>query len=315
MSSSAKAAVVVVSGRSERLGFVLEALAGQTRADVLEVVVALDGPLPHGLPTAGEGLKVKVVKGPGDNNIARLRNLGWRACEAPFVAFTDDDCRPAPSWIEALLAAQTSPDDIVQGRTEPDPDELGLLHGLARTQRIEGPSPWFQTCNVAYPRALLERLEGFDESFASLGEDADLGLRATDAGARVVYAEDALVHHGVIPRSLPRALSEALRRNTMPRLLARHPAARGDLYAGVFWRPRHAKLILGIAGAALARRTHGASLVLALPYVREAGVPGGALGAGSIAHATLTLGSRAVVDLAEVLAAARASAGERCLVL
>ena len=47
---------------------------------------------------------------------------------------------------------------------------------------ITGPTPHFETCNIVYPRALLEQLAGFDETYpAPAGEDSDLGVRALEA--------------------------------------------------------------------------------------------------------------------------------------
>ena len=79
---------------------------------------------------------------PGTGTPARHRNLGWRAARAPLVAFTDDDCRPEPDWLEVLLAAaRRHPSAIVQGATRPDPFESELLQAIhARTQQIEPPS-------------------------------------------------------------------------------------------------------------------------------------------------------------------------------
>ena len=135
---------------------------------------------------------------------------------APLVAFTDDDCRAAPGWLEALLAAGDRPGSFLQGRTAPDPDERQLLHGLARSIDVPAPSGWFETCNMAYPRELLERLGGFDEAYDFGGEDTDLAWRAIEAGAEPRFVEGALVWHAVSSRTFPRALAEATRWRDLP---------------------------------------------------------------------------------------------------
>ena len=59
---------------------------------------------------------------------------------------------------------------MVQGRTAPDPDEAHLLHGLARSVEIDAPEPpGTRPATSPIPRALLERLGGFDERFGRLG--------------------------------------------------------------------------------------------------------------------------------------------------
>ena len=187
-SATPDVAVVIPTARREtRLAFALEALARQTLPrDRFEVVV-VRGDEPGPTVIAPAGLPVRFMSVARDAGPAAKRNLGWRATSAPLIAFTDDDCRPAPDWLERLLeaAAREHGDFVLQGRTDADPDEQQRLHGLAVTQRIPALSGWYETCNIAYPRALLERLEGFDEEFAGPdggsypigGEDTDLGLR------------------------------------------------------------------------------------------------------------------------------------------
>ena len=221
---SAEVAVVIPTRRREtRLAFALEALGRQTlAAERFEVVVVRsgsEGPLAQ----APAGVAARFLDHPGPAGAAAQRNRGWRATSAPLVAFIDDDSRPAPDWLETLLGAADGDERIVQGRIEPDPGEAHLLFGLARSHRIAGPSPRFETGNIAYPRALLERLGGFDERItgADWGEDTDLGLRAQAAGAEVVYAEDALVWHAVVTRSLRTALRDTRRHAALVAQLAR----------------------------------------------------------------------------------------------
>jgi GT2 family glycosyltransferase len=261
--------VIPTRRRETRLAFALEALAEQTLGlDRFEVIVvrapdAVDG----ALTAAPDGLAVRfltsAVAGP-----AAQRNLGWRESEAPLIAFTDDDCRPAPDWLEHLVDAQAGPDTILQGRTEPDPDERHLLWGLARSWEIVSPNLWYATCNVAYPRALLERLDGFDERFpAAWGEDTDLGLRGRELGAKVAYVDAALVWHAVLVRWLPQALREAARHDATPVVVARHPIHREALHARVFVHDRHPRLMLAIAGALGLRRRPVIAVLAMVPYL------------------------------------------------
>ena len=96
---------------------------------------------------------------------AAQRNAAWRAATAPLVAFTDDDCRPPAEWLERALGRRRAPGAIVQGATRPDPDEAGLLRAPHRAdgERSTRRRSQAQTCNIVYPRAVLERLGGFDE--------------------------------------------------------------------------------------------------------------------------------------------------------
>lgn len=125
-------------------------------------------------------------RGPAAN-----RNHGARQASGAWLAFVDDDCEPQPGWIEALLDTATDA-DVVEGRT--------LAPGAIDSpfeEHIENPhGGLLWTCNLAVRRAVFERLRGFDEDFAIAGgEDMEFAWRVAQAGLRVHFAPDALVHH------------------------------------------------------------------------------------------------------------------------
>ena len=314
-------AVVIPTFRREtRLRFALEALAEQTLAPSRFEVVVVRAPGAEGpFATAPEGLDVRFEAAPAPGPAAQ-RNHGWRAASASLVAFTDDDCRPDPGWLEALLA--TARDGcLIQGRTTVDPDEAHLLTGLARTVEVDPPSPWFESCNVAYPRVLLEGLGGFDEAFdLPWGEDTDLGLRAVEAGASVLYAPGAQVRHAVVARPLTAALAEARRREWLPRLIAIHPEQRTALYRRWFANRAHAAVAAGLVGLVLARRRgrRAALLAGALPFLAHNLDYNRGRGLGSpegLARFAATMPARLAIDLAEVAATVRGSARNGTLVI
>lgn len=260
--------VIPTHRRETRLAFALDALAEQTLpADRFEVIVVHSEHAEGPFTSAPAGLAVRWLRAPGAGRPARQRNAGWRAARAPLVAFTDDDCRPSPSWLEALLEAQPQGEALIQGVTEPDPDERHLLHGHARTVQVTEPSPWYQTCNVAYPRAALVRLEGFDERFPhAWGEDTELGLRARADGLTHVFSKRAVVWHAVLARPLPAVLREAHQRDVLA-LVAAHPLRRRLLFRGFFIRRSHALLTLALAGLAISLRYPVAAAIAAAPYM------------------------------------------------
>ena len=309
------AVVIPTRGRREaRLAAALEALAAQTlERDRFEVLVVRDPDVPAPLAPAPAGLTHRLIEAPVPTGAAAKRNLGWRATGAPLVAFTDDDCRPSPGWLEAVLASADGADVFVQGRTEPDPVERHDHWGLAHSQLIEGPSPWYETCNIAYPRSLLERLEGFDEAFPGLGgEDTDLGLRAERADARRRYAGEALVWHAVHPQRLGDALRQARQWGDLPLVLARHDEHRAALRYRAFLRESHARLLLAAAG--IASRRPALAALAALPYLRlhlEAYPPDthGRL------RAAIDLPARALVDAVEIAVTARGALRHRAPML
>ena len=309
------AVVVATRNRSGRLRALLKSLAEQD-GPPFEVVVVDDGSTDDTAAAIaaadGSGLALRSVRHERPRGPAAARNAGWRTSNAPLLAFVDDDVVVAPGWLAGLVAAhRRAPGAIVQGRTLPHPAEVHRLSAFSRSQLVEGPSAFFQTCNIAYPRALLERLGGFDEVFdGPAGEDTDLGWRALALGARHEFEPGALALHAVhLPGALALARGAGRWMDTV-RVVKRHPAIRREYRHRVFWKPAHELLLAAAAGALLARRTRGASLLAALPYVAHQTSQHGSL-AGTLA----SLPAHALVDGAEVVAMLRASLRFRTLVL
>ena len=306
-------AVVVPShDRPAGLARLLDGLAAQTLPrERFEVVVAHDSSGPEtdeilrSHPLAREGVlrHLSFPPGPGP---AQKRNAGWREAQAPLVAFTDDDCRPETGWLEGLLdVARANPGAIVQGATQPDPEELHLARRAgARSQAIDPPSPHAQTCNILYPREMLERLDGFEERLpVAAGEDTDLAWRALDAGAEHVGAPDAVTYHSVAARTLSEELAGLVRWQHLAYVVARHPRARRHLVLGVFWKPTHAWITGALAVLALTRSPRLALLPL-IGWARAA-MPSYGTGLRGRARAVSELPVRAVVDAFELGVAAR----------
>lgn len=294
--------VVATRDRQARLRALLSALQAQTlERERFEVIVVDDGSrdeTPAVLADAGAGpLRLRACVQPESRGPAAARNRGWREAEAEVVAFTDDDCEPAPGWLAALLdIARARPGAIVQGRTLPNPDELDGLGAFARTLEVTEPSPHYQTCNVLYPRALLARVGGFDEDYGSPdGEDTDLGWRVRSTGVQAIFAPDALVHHAVHQLSAANTMRDALRATHRVRPYKDHPALKEHLPQGVFFNRSHPLLLQAALAAWLARRTPAAA-VFAAPYLLH--LRGRCRAARAPAHMAPFFAARDVVEIA-----------------
>ena len=255
--------VVPTHGRPAGLAAVLAGLRRQTLArDAFEVIVVDDGSDP---PARADGAD-RLIRHERPRGPAAARNSGWRAARSPLVAFVDDDCVPVPSWLEALTAAAGGSDRaIVQGPVAPPPAQEDRITPVTHTIRLEGPSRVFESCNIAYARAVLEATGGFDESFRrACGEDVELGARALRAGAALRWAPEARVHHEVRPLGLAGTLRQTLKWTDAVRALSKQPQLRELLTARLFWRPSHPLLLLALAG--LASRRPLVAAVAAAPW-------------------------------------------------
>ena len=200
--------VVATRDRRERLGALLASLRAQTLAPVR----VRGDRRRRRLGRRQRGAWLEPSR-PGAASTGSSRSPAGRPAARPgpattagggrrrqLVAFTDDDCEAAPDWLERLLErAAAAPGAVDPGPHPAEPARARPRRAVqrhARGRRLR--AWWFETCNVAYPRELLERLGGFDETFAEpLGEDTDLGWRALAAGAGREFAPAALVDHAV----------------------------------------------------------------------------------------------------------------------
>ena len=268
--------VVASHGRPLRLRWLLNALSEQTLAEPWEVVVVHDYDqatterIMGAHQLAADGRMRQIAIEPGTGSPARQRNVGWRAAAGDLVAFTDDDCRPEADWLERLVnAAGERPGAVLQGATFPDPLEREILRAPhVRTLRVEPVNAYRQTANIAYPRGLLARLEGFDER-AVAGEDVGLSLRARRLGVEIAPVSDAVVYHAIESHTLPGIVIQNVKWRYLAYLVKQHPEFREDLTWGVFWDEEHMRVTAAVAGLAIAATGRPAALVLAAPYVRR----------------------------------------------
>jgi hypothetical protein len=163
------------------------------------VVVVDDRPAPAAplqLGRVGGVLRMEVVQG-GARGPAAARNQGWRACDAEWIAFLDDDVVPSLGWREALardLSAAGEDVGAVQGRVRVplhrDRRPTDWERNVAGLERAR-----WATADLAYRRRALEAVGGFDERFPrAYREDSDLGLRLDAAGIRIAMGNRHVLH-------------------------------------------------------------------------------------------------------------------------
>lgn len=235
--------VIATHDRRARIARTLDALAVQVGAPPFEVVVVDDGSADGTYASlqarSGDPYPLTVLRQDPNRGPATARNLGWRTAKAPLVCFTDDDCTPEPGWLAALATAASGV-DIAQGRTIPDPDQAANRGPFSRTMTVPFEEGFYETCNIAYRRDLLEQLDGFDQGFRyPYGEDTDLAWRARELGARTTFVDAAVVRHEVWPSDYRAQLRDMRRRDGLVLMYAKHPQLRRHFRRKLFFREIH----------------------------------------------------------------------------
>ena len=292
--SSPKCTVVVCSHNgAQQLPRLLASLRRQSvPTESFEVIVVDDGSR-DGTAAVAEDAGARVVRLRPGRGLAGARNAGIDAARAQVVAFTDDDCEANPGWVEALLRRFSEPTiDAVGGRVTPGTgDSFNLRYVALRNpllplgaqytsstswigrlamylrRTIVGPTalvagePLYSVvgANMAFRRALLSRVGGFDPAFRFGGEEEDLCQRAATMAACIVYEPAALIVHHFKP-----GLTDTFRRSiAYGRGNARRALKQSDVRPIVF------PLSLSVVGALLvglcARRRSLVAISLVAP--------------------------------------------------
>jgi GT2 family glycosyltransferase len=200
--------VVPTRDRPSQLRACLAALGqSQISPGELEVVVADDGgdvDADSAQAAAGPSTRVRVVRS-GRRGPAAARNAGAAVAQAALIAFTDDDCEPAPGWGPALLARhRAEPRALIGGSTlnglgdNPYSRTAQAISEAALAHHNGGPAGprFFPSNNIALAAARLEELGGFDESLRKLGgEDRDFCERWCERGWPLASEPRAVVVH------------------------------------------------------------------------------------------------------------------------
>jgi GT2 family glycosyltransferase len=152
------------------------------------------------------------------------RNRAIAEAHGDLIAFTDDDARPDPRWIQALVQAFATRPDVMAVTGLVVPAELdteaqrlferyggfgrGFTRRTFRADRSGGkrnlfylhPGKFGTGANMAYRRALFGRIGGFDPALdvgtvTQGGGDLEMFFRVLHEGYTLVYEPSAIVRH------------------------------------------------------------------------------------------------------------------------
>src|SRR3954463_13950846 len=265
----AECTVVVPTIGRPSLDVLLDALAAAPGPRPAELILVDDRPTGSPLRPERPGLPpVRVVR-TGGGGPARARNLGWRTARTEWIAFLDDDVVPDADWYQRLAEDLAHlPADVAgsQGRVRVPVPEGRRPPDWERGTAGLATSSWI-TADLAYRRAALAAVGGFDERFPrAFREDSDLALRVMDTGARLVRGQRWITHP---VRPADRWISVRVQAGNaddvlMRRLHGRNWRTRADAAMGR--RPQHTAVTaaaLAAAGLAVAGKPRSAALAAA----------------------------------------------------
>jgi len=200
--------IVPTYNRPAPLAGCLHALAAQEYPrDRFEVIVVNDG----GTESPDRVVNIyrntltcrlvhQINRGP-----AAARNHGAKAAAGQILAFTDDDCAPAPDWLTRLSERFLEAGETAVGG-ETRNALTGNLYAVASqllvsylvdyyngiSQRIR----FFPSSNLAFPAEHFRSIGGFSSAYPrAAGEDRELCDRWQYEGYRIRYAPEAVVYH------------------------------------------------------------------------------------------------------------------------
>ena len=226
------AAIVVAHESAATLDDCLQRLRGASGIAEIRVVdnASTDGSLEIAQRHAVADPRLRFIANPDNPGFAVACNQGADDSHAPWLAFVNPDClvetdslaqmrdhsmQGDPMLVGADLVDEAGVRDPAARRRFPDfarmlaamlrsPNaaRLGVdIDAMAALQAVDAVSGAL----LLMPRALFERVDGFDAAYRLHAEDLDLCRRVHDVGARVAVANDVRVVHvrGVSSRARP----------------------------------------------------------------------------------------------------------------
>jgi len=200
--------IIPTRNRPNQLAVCLESIVHQTYPrSHFEVIVIDDGsttPIAPVISKFDDRLNLTLLtqqnRGP-----ASARNTGSAKARGRYLAFTDDDCAPAPDWLQKLEERfDSSPNFLIGGRTinaminnsysTASQDLISYLYEYYNSDKNN--ACFLTSNNIAVPAESFRTLGGFDPEYpGAAAEDRDLCDRWRFCGYGMIYAPEVIVYH------------------------------------------------------------------------------------------------------------------------
>src|SRR6266699_1946450 len=169
-----------------------------------DVIVVDDGSTDQTAAIASE-YDCQVIR-TANQGLSSARNTGWQAATGEIVAYIDDDAYPDPHWLHYLTAPFLTTTNVTQAAVggpniAPPTDGFiaqcvahapgGPTHVLLSDREAEH----IPGCNMAFRRAWLQAIGGFDTQFRVAGDDVDVCWSLQAHGWTLGFSPAAVVWH------------------------------------------------------------------------------------------------------------------------
>jgi glycosyltransferase involved in cell wall biosynthesis len=231
-----------------------------------EVIVVDDGSTDRSGAIAEEfGTRLIQI---GHSGLAVARNIGMKAAAGEIIAYTDDDARPDPHWLQYLAWTYMHSDCAAAGGPNiapPDDSPLaecvahapgGPVHVLLTDREAEH----IPGCNCSFRKDVLAEIGGFDPRFRSAGDDVDVCWKLLERGWKIAFHPGAMVWHhrrssvrGYLSQQTGYGRAEAMLQRKWPEKYnsASGPEWVGRLYGpGIFRNAGRRRIYHGVWGTA-----------------------------------------------------------------
>jgi len=192
--------VVCTYNGSRTISECLDSLARLDYPDY-EVIVVDDGST-DGAAAIARRYACRLIQ-TENRGLSSARNAGLGAATGEIVAYLDDDASPDPHWLTYLAATFLSSSHAgVGGPNVAPPGDGPIAECVARAPG--GPVHVLLTdreaehipgCNMAFRKACLEAIGGFDPRFRVAGDDVDVCWRLQERGWTLGFSPAAMVWH------------------------------------------------------------------------------------------------------------------------
>ena len=200
--------VIPTYNRPDKLAECLESLTKlEYPRDSYEVIVVDDGSkmsLESVVENFNNQIEITLLKQPNAGP-ATARNTGAKQAKGEFLAFTDDDCKPAPDWLNKIAACfAKKPDCLIGGKTinilSENPFSTAsqeLINYLySYYNRDPEQATFFASNNIAISKQRFHEIGGFDTTYPrAAAEDREFCDRWLQYGNQMIYVPEVNVYH------------------------------------------------------------------------------------------------------------------------